>query len=87
MLGSLTSPNILAWGCEALHRIDALFGGRSWLVPIFTASDMELLNTAGLDSLMLNWTNTLGMQIFFPLTILGLAACKCGRSNASARDL
>jgi hypothetical protein len=35
---------------------------------------MDLLHTAGLDSLMLNWTNTLGMQIFFPLTIIGLAA-------------
>ncbi|CAL5219786.1 g1691 [Coccomyxa viridis] len=45
----------------------------SWLVPVITCSDMDLMRTAGMDSLMLNWQNTLGIQIFFPLTIVGLA--------------
>ena len=49
---------------------------RSWLVPVFTCSDMDLMRTAGLDSLMLNWQNTLGIQIFFPLTVVGLAVCE-----------
>ena len=56
------------------------FGGgaqrRSWLIPVFTLTDLELVQTAGLDSLMLNWTNTLGIQIFLPLTILGMAVCE-----------
>ncbi|KAK9817083.1 hypothetical protein WJX72_009273 [[Myrmecia] bisecta] len=43
----------------------------SWLLPVLTTSDADLLLTAGLDSLMLSWTNTLGIQIFLPLTILG----------------
>lgn len=47
---------------------------RSWLVPVFAISDLELMQTAGMDSLMLNWTNSLGIQIFGPLTILGMAA-------------
>ena len=49
---------------------------RSWLVPVLTCSDMDLMRTAGMDSLMLNWQNTLGIQIFFPLTIVGLAVCE-----------
>lgn len=41
-----------------------------------TCPDMQLLYTAGLDSLMLNWLNTIGMQIFLPVAIVGLAACE-----------
>ena len=43
---------------------------------MFTCSDMDLMRTAGMDSLMLNWQNTLGIQIFFPLTVVGLAVCE-----------
>ncbi len=39
---------------------------------------MQLLYTAGLDSLMMNWLNTIGMQIFLPVAIVGLAACESG---------
>lgn len=53
---------------------------RSWLIPVFTCSDMDLMRTAGMDSLMLNWQNTLGIQIFFPLTVVGLAICECPSS-------
>lgn len=49
---------------------------RSWLLPVLTTTDMQLLHTAGLDSLMLNWLNTIGMQIFLPIAVLGLGACK-----------
>lgn len=43
-------------------------------MPVLTTTDMQLLYTAGLDSLMLNWLNTMGIQIFLPVSILGLAA-------------
>ena len=43
---------------------------------MFNCSDMDLMRTAGMDSLMLNWQNTLGIQIFFPLTVVGLAVCE-----------
>ncbi|BDA42606.1 probable CSC1-like protein ERD4 at C-terminar half [Coccomyxa sp. Obi] len=46
----------------------------SWLLPVLTTTDMQLLHTAGLDSLMLNWLNTIGMQIFLPIAVLGLGA-------------
>ena len=49
---------------------------RSWLGPVLTCTDMQLLYTAGLDSLMMNWLNTIGMQIFAPVAIVGLAACE-----------
>ncbi|CAL8472023.1 g11565 [Coccomyxa elongata] len=45
----------------------------SWLYPVFTTSDADLVRTAGLDSLMLVWTASLGIQIFLPLTIVGMA--------------
>lgn len=44
-----------------------------WAVPVFAASDGVILQTAGLDALMLTWTARIGMQIFGPLTVLGLA--------------
>ncbi|KAK9819243.1 hypothetical protein WJX81_003710 [Elliptochloris bilobata] len=44
----------------------------TWLYPVIMTSDAELIYTAGLDSLMLCWTNTLGIQIFAPLTVLGM---------------
>ncbi|EIE23622.1 hypothetical protein COCSUDRAFT_63149 [Coccomyxa subellipsoidea C-169] len=36
----------------------------SWLYPVFTTSDADLVRTAGLDSLMLIWTASLGIQSF-----------------------
>ncbi len=61
-------------------------------MPVITCSDMDLMRTAGMDSLMLNWQNTLGIQIFFPLTIVGLAVCEAPPSynkwlSAMERDL
>lgn len=81
--------------------------GRSWLYPVFTTSDADLVRTAGLDSLMLIWTASLGIQvmqsdleptcrerwlntwwicllinnfhavqIFLPLTVIGMAICE-----------
>jgi hypothetical protein len=44
-----------------------------WAVPVFTATDGAILQTAGLDALMLTWTARIGMQIFGPLTVVGLA--------------
>lgn len=43
-------------------------------MPVFAITDLELMQTAGMDSLILNWTNSLGIQIFGPLTIIGMAA-------------
>ena len=43
-------------------------------MPVIAITDLELMQTAGMDSLMLNWTNSLGIQIFGPLTIIGMAA-------------
>lgn len=44
-----------------------IFLCRSWLYPVFTTPDAELMRTAGLDSLMLCWTCTLGIQVLSPL--------------------
>ncbi|KAK9836955.1 hypothetical protein WJX81_002590 [Elliptochloris bilobata] len=44
----------------------------SHLGPVFWTSDAEIVHTAGLDSLMLCWTCTLSIQIFLPLTVLGI---------------
>ncbi|KAK9862328.1 hypothetical protein WJX84_002637 [Apatococcus fuscideae] len=43
----------------------------SWLGPIFTVTDMDLLHSAGLDALIISWMNLLGIQIFLPLAVLG----------------
>ena len=53
---------------------------------MFTCSDMDLMRTAGMDSLMLNWQNTLGIQIFFPLTVVGLAVCESHRYPLKPED-
>ena len=53
---------------------------------MFTCSDMDLMRTAGMDSLMLNWQNTLGIQIFFPLTVVGLAVCESHPSPSKPED-
>ena len=42
-------------------------------MPVWTATDGQILQTAGLDALMLTWTARIGMQIFGPLTVVGLA--------------
>ena len=44
----------------------------SWLIPIFTLSDVDLLTTAGVDALMLVRFLMLGMQIFFLAAIIGI---------------
>eukprot|EP00884_Botryococcus_braunii_P001497 jgi/Botrbrau1/11348/Bobra.0038s0105.1 len=44
----------------------------SWLGPVFRTTDAELVQTAGLDALVLTWQCTVGIQIFLPLTVLGM---------------
>ncbi|KAK9804567.1 hypothetical protein WJX73_000229 [Symbiochloris irregularis] len=44
----------------------------SWLYPVFSTSDAEIVHTSGLDSLMVIWTTTMGIQLLLPLMILGL---------------
>ncbi|KAL4451743.1 hypothetical protein ABPG75_007405 [Micractinium tetrahymenae] len=44
----------------------------SWLVPVFTVSDKQLLESAGLDALMAQRVIGFGNLMFAPLTILGV---------------
>ena len=60
----LPPPRLTLTGCCAAF---------AWLPPTLTASDAVLLESAGLDALMLTWTFRLGMQIFGPLAVAGLA--------------
>lgn len=46
----------------------------SWLVPIFTVSDHDMIRSCGLDSLMIVRVAQLGTQLFFPTTVLGCIA-------------
>ena len=52
---------------------------RSWLQPLFTVTDAELLRTAGLDALIFHRAYTFGLLFFGPVTLLGL----CARENLS----
>lgn len=45
----------------------------SFLAHVFQVRDVDLFLTSGIDSLMMVRINTLGMQLFFPLTVIGLA--------------
>ena len=53
-----------------LTGLGAIF---AWLGPTLTASDAVLLESAGLDALMMTWAFRLGMQIFGPLALVGAA--------------
>eukprot|EP00210_Caulerpa_lentillifera_P008317 g7936.t1 len=44
-----------------------------WIWRTLTTTDEELLTSSGLDALMFVKTFGLGMQLFFPLTIIGVA--------------
>ena len=54
---------------------------RSWIKPLFTVTDAELLRTAGLDALIFHRAYTFGLLFFTPVTVLGLCArgslCYC----------
>ena len=43
----------------------------SFLIPIFTVTEEEMLNSCGVDAMMLLRTCALGIQLFLPLSILG----------------
>ncbi|KAL0050237.1 hypothetical protein WJX82_006955 [Trebouxia sp. C0006] len=45
----------------------------TWLYPVFRTTDVELLHTAGMDSLMMSWVTTLALQILLPMTVAGCA--------------
>ncbi|DBA95065.1 TPA: hypothetical protein ACH3X1_002578 [Trebouxia sp. C0004] len=45
----------------------------TWLYPVFSTTDVELLHTAGMDSLMMSWVTTLALQILLPMTVVGCA--------------
>ncbi|KAF5828952.1 late exocytosis, associated with Golgi transport-domain-containing protein [Dunaliella salina] len=45
----------------------------AWLVATVTTSDQDLLDSVGLDSLMLVKLYTFGIQLFSPIMILGIA--------------
>ena len=49
---------------------------RSWIKPLFTVTDAELLRTAGLDALIFHRAYTFGLLFFAPVTVLGLCACE-----------
>ena len=49
---------------------------RSWVQPLFTVTDAELLRTAGLDALIFHRAFTFGILFFGPVTLLGLCACE-----------
>ena len=49
---------------------------RSWIQPLFTVTDAELLRTAGLDALIFHRAYTFGLLFFAPITLLGLCACE-----------
>ena len=46
-----------------------------------TVSDADLLDSAGLDALMLVKTFGLGIQLFFPLAIIGCAVRMCAKER------
>ena len=45
----------------------------SFLEHVFQVQDVDLFLTSGIDSLMMVRINTLGMQLFFPLAVIGMA--------------
>ena len=49
---------------------------RSWVCPIFSVTDAELMRTAGLDALIFHRAFTFGILFFTPVTALALCACK-----------
>ena len=52
-------------------RLTGLYRIWSWLIPVFTLSDADLITTAGLDPLMLIRFIQLGIQMFLPFTFVG----------------
>lgn len=53
-----------------------MYACRSWIQPLFTVTDAELLRTAGLDALIFHRAYTFGLLFFAPVTVMGLCACK-----------
>lgn len=45
----------------------------SFFAHVFRVQDVDLFLTSGIDSLMMVRINTLGIQLFFPLSVVGLA--------------
>ena len=62
----------------------------SWLVPVFSISDAELVRSAGLDALMVHRTLSYGLLFFGPTAVVGCAvllplyATAGGTSNSSS---
>jgi len=54
------------------HR-GALARAASWLVPVFSVPDAELVRSAGLDALMVHRTLSFGLLFFSPLAVVGCA--------------
>ena len=54
---------------------------RMWVWRAVTVSDADLLDSAGLDALMLVKTFGLGIQLFFPLAIIGCAVRMCAKEG------
>ena len=54
------------------HR-GALARAASWLVPVFSVPDAELVRSAGLDALLVHRTLSFGLLFFSPLAVVGCA--------------
>lgn len=64
--------HILAPSCCLLSGVGVSAQRRSWLLPVFQVRDAELLKSAGLDALMAMRVLRFGIQLFTPVTILGV---------------
>lgn len=49
---------------------------RGWLFATLTTSDQDLLQSCGLDALMIVKMYTFGVQLFAPIAFLALVICK-----------
>lgn len=52
---------------------------RAWVKGALVTSDLELLQSCGLDALMMVKVSALGVQLCLPLCICGLCICEWER--------
>ena len=54
-------------------RLDGIYRWWSWLIPVFTVSDEELLKSSGMDALIAVRVLSFGILVLLPITVAAMA--------------
>lgn len=55
-------------------------GRRQWLINAIFTTDQEILRSSGMDAFVMTKALAIGIQLFLPIAVLGVAVCESGRA-------